>query len=241
MPVQTEPAAPQPSPQVPDQAATGHGPPLVRLTRRLANPLRRREKQPEPSAAAEPEAPRVPGLAYLLIIGDEFGDDPGAWQRNRAALLKVDARIATLPNLAYLVRVLEGDAETLRGELREAGQLAKRDVRQQVADPDFAEVLTAIRTLLQRDLTHVKASGEPLAHPVIVFFASDPPFADSVAADVFSLLAQEASIIWVVPEDATKLLDSALTEPPHVHVLPDHEDMADQIAGLLVPASSTPP
>ena len=202
-------------------------------------PRWRRGKQPERGEDAKTEAPRTPGLAYLLIIGDELEDDRGAWQRSRAALLRVDEKIATLPQIAYLVRMLQGDAETLRGELRQAGQLSRRDVRHPVADADFAAVLTEIRALLRRDLTRATASGEPLARPLVVFFAPDPPFADSVTADVFSHLAQEASIIWVTPKEAIGLLAAAFTEPLHVHVLPDHEDVAEEIAGLLIPAVST--
>jgi len=226
-------------PPVPDLHAAAPAPPLVRLPRWLLEPRRRRGKEPEPGHGAEIEPPRTPGLAYLLITGDEFADDQGAWQRSRAALLRVDAKIATLAQAAYLVRVLQGDAETLRGELRQAGHLSRRDVRHRVADADFAAVLEKVRGLLRRDLTRATASGEPLARPMVVFFATDPPVADSVTADVFSHLALEASIIWVVPREAMELLASAFTEPLNVHVLPDHEDVADEIAGLVTPADST--
>lgn len=223
---------------VPD-LPTATAPPLVRLPRWLLDPPWRRGKQPEPDAGTETEAPRIPGLVYLLITGDEITGDPASWQRSRTALLRLDAKIAAIPRAAYRVRVLQSDAEALRGELRGAGRLAKKDVRHPVADTDFAAVLEELRALLRRDLTRATASGEPVARPVVVFFAPDPPLADSVTADVFSHLVQEALIIWVVPKEAIALLSAAFTEPLHVHVLPEHEDMADEIAGLLTRPDST--
>jgi hypothetical protein len=220
-------------PPVSDLPAATPAPPLVRLPRWL-EPRWRRRKQPEAGEDAETGAPISPGLAYLLITGDEPVDDQDAWQRSRMALLRVDAKIATLSQAAYMVRALQGDAEILRGELRQAGQLSRRDVRHQVADADFAAVLTEIRALLRRDLRRAAASGEPPARPVVVFFAPDPPFADSVIGDAFSQLAQEASIIWVMPKDAMELLAPAFAKPLDVHVLSEHENVADEIADLLI-------
>jgi hypothetical protein len=153
-------------------------------------------------------------------------------------MLRVDAKIATLSRVTYLVRVLHGDEEKVRGTLRPAGQLSRRDVRQQIAYADFAAVLEEIRTLLRRDLTYAAGSAAPLARPVVVFFAPEPPLAEPVAIDVFSRLAQEASIVWVMPKEARELLGPAFSEPLHVTVLPDDEDVADDIADLLIPATS---
>jgi len=246
-PVQAQPVQAQPVQAglsrlpTPDPPAAVPASSRVPLPRWLVHPRRWRGKQPEPSESGRAEAPRIAGLAYLLITGDAIADDRAAGQASRAVLLRVDAKIATLQRVAYLVRVLQGDAETLRGELRPAGQVSRRDVRHQVDGTDFAAVLEEIRALLRRDLARATKSGEPLARPAVVLFAPDPPLADSVAAAVFSHLAQEASIIWVMPKEAMDLLASAFTEPPlHVHVLPDHEDVADEIAGLLNPAVNAP-
>ena len=84
-----------------------------------------------------------------------------------------------------------------------------------------------------------RRSGEHLARRVVVIFAADPPLANSVTADVFSRLAQQASIIWILPKPAVALLSRSFTEPPHVHVLPEHDDVADEIAALLSPPDST--
>ena len=228
-------AAPSP---VPEQPVSAPASPLGHLPRWLADPPWRRGKQPVPDAGAQAEGPRIPGLAYLLIIGDQIADDPVSWQRSRASLLRLDAKIATIPRAAYLVRTLQGDAEALRSELREAGQLGKKEVRQPVADADFAEVLEEMRALLRRDLARPTATGEPLARPVVVFFAPDPPLADSIAADAFGRLAREALIVWVVPKEAMELLSDAFTEPSDVYVLAEHEDVADEVAELLTPPGS---
>jgi hypothetical protein len=216
-------------------------PPLARLPRWLLGPPWRRGKQqqPEPGLGAPAEAPRAPGLAYLLITGSEIADDPASWQRSRAALLRLDAQIAAIPRAAYQVRALQGDEEGLHGDLREAGQVAKKDLRYPVTDTDFAAVLDEMRALLRRDITRTTASGEHLARRVVVIFAADPPLADSVTADVFSHLAQEASIIWVLPKPRVAMLSRPFTEPPHVHVLPEYDDVADEIAALLSPRDST--
>jgi hypothetical protein len=153
-------------------------------------------------------------------------------------MLRVDAEMATLSHARYLVRVLRGDEDKLRGDLRPAGQLSRRDVRQQVAYTDFAMVLEEIRALLRRDVVHVTGSGAALVRPVVMFFVPDPPLADPVAVDVFSHLTREASIIWVMPSEARDLLAPAFGELPHVSVLPDDEDLADEIADRLFPAAS---
>ena len=230
-----------PAPDLPTPAAAPPvaPPPLMRLPRWLPGPPWRRGKQPEPGLDAPAEAPRAPGLAYLLITGNEIADDPASWQRSRAALLRLDAQVAAIPRAAYQVRVLQGDEEALHGELREAGQFAKKDLRQPVTDTDFAAVLDELRALLRRDIARATASGQQLTRPAVVIFAADPPLADSVTADVFSRLAQQASIIWVLPKPAVALLSSAFTEPPHVHVLPEHDDVADEISALLTPPDNT--
>jgi hypothetical protein len=234
----TEPGTAEPSP-APDLPASAPAPSLVRLPRWLHDPPWRRGRQPESAAATQAEAPRISGLVYLLITGDEIAGDPVSWQRSRAALLKLDAKIATIPQAAYQLRALQGDAEALRGELRGAGQVAKKDVRHPVADTDFAAVLEEMLALLRRDLTRTTAAGDPPMRTVVVFFALDPPLADSVTADVFSHLAGRAMVIWVVPKEAIALLSGSFTQPPNVHVLPEHEDVADEIAGLLTPPDST--
>lgn len=229
------------APDLPTPAAAPPpvAPPLMRLPRWLPGPPWRRGKQPESGPGAPAEAPSAPGLAYLLITGNEIADDPASWQRSRAALLRLDAQIAAIPRAAYQVRVLQGDEEALHGELREAGQFAKKDLKHPVTDTDFAAVLDEMRALLRRDITRVTASGEHLARRVVVIFAADPPLADSITADVFSRLAQQATIVWVLPKPAVAMLSRSFTESPHVHVLIEHDDVADEIAALLSPPDST--
>lgn len=222
-------------------AAPSVAPPPARLLRRLPGPPWRREKQkqPEPGLGTPTEA-RAPCLAYLLITGGEIADDLASWQRSRAVLLRLDAQIAAIPRAAYQVRVLQGDEERLHGDLRAAGQCTKKDLRSPVTDTDFAAVLDEMRALLRRDVSRATASGEDPARCAVVIFAADPPLADSVTAAAFSSLAQQASIIWVLPRSAVALLPDCFTEPPHVHVLSEHDDVTDEIAALLSPPDTTP-
>ena len=236
--VSTDARSPTPYLRTP-AAARSVAPPPARLLRRLPGPPWRREKQRQPEPVGTPTEGRTPCLAYLLITGSEIADDPASWQRRRAALLRLDARIAAIPRAAYQVRVLQGDEERLHGDLREAGQCAKKDLRSPVTDTDFAAVLDEMRALLRWDITRATASGEDLARCVVVIFAADPPLADSVTADAFSRLAQKASIIWVLPKSAVALLPDCFTEPPHVDVLLEHVDVIDEIAALLGPPDNT--
>ena len=243
-PPQLVPAQPRSAGSSPPPAAdsapaqpAASAPPLARLPRRLLElGWRRHGKQPGSGAGAPAEAPRPTGLAYLLVTGEDVADDQAADQRSRAAMLRVDAKIAALSHAAYLVRVLQGDEEKLRGDMRPAGQLSRRDIRQ-VAYTDFAAVLEEIRALLRRDLVHAAGSGAALVRPVVVFFVPDPPLANPVAVDVFSRLAQEARSSGSCRSEARALLVPAFGELPHVSVRPDDEDVADEIADLLTPAT----
>jgi hypothetical protein len=149
-------------------------------------------------------------------------------------LFAVDQKIAALQQAVYTVRLLEGDEEALRGEARPAGRLSRRDVKRSVFDADFAEVLSQIRKIMRRDVVRTTASDKPLAQPTVMFFGPEPPLADSVTAEVFGELAQEASVVWVIPRGARDLLSSAFTEPANAHVVDDGAGAADDIAELLI-------
>jgi len=193
-----------------------------------------RANPPDPPEPDQAITPGISGLAYLLIVGDAIADDPAAWQRSRAALLAVDQKIAALRQAAYTVRLIEGDEEALRGEARPAGRLSRRDVRRPVSDADFAEVLNEIRKMIRRDIARTTGSGKSLARPAAVFFAPEPPLADSVTAEVFGELAQEASVMWVIPKGAKNLMSSAFTQPDGAHIVEDSDGAAADVADLLI-------
>ena len=147
-------------------------------------------------------------------------------------MLEVDKKIAELPGFAYQVRMLHGDEDGLRGDLREAGQLGRRDIRRTVASVDFAAVLETVRTSLKRDRAPLKAA-DATTWPAVVFFTPEPPLADTVAAELFRDLAREASIVWALPKSAKALLSETFTHAPGVRVIVDDQAVADEIAALL--------
>ena len=224
------------APDLPEAADSEPEAPARSRLRRLLDVRLHRGKPDEP--AGETIEPPVSGLAYLLVLGEAIADDPAAWQRSRAALLAVDQKIAELRQAAYSVRLLQGDEQALQGESRPAGQLSRRDVKTKVSDADFAGVLTEIRTLIRRGGLRSAGSGKPTARSAVVFFASEPPLADSVTAEVFAELAGEATVIWVIPRDVKALMAPAFAEPANVHVVDEGDGATDDVADLLIADAS---
>lgn len=243
-----------PSPAEADEAQPGS------RRKRWITGLRRKKVQRQDEDPGE-AGPKTEALAYLLVLGDlVLGDetlgDEAALNQGRSALLETDKAIAGLPGFAYRTRVLYGDEEGLRGDLRDAGSLTRRDVRRTVASADFAAVLEGIGAWLRRDgvpppmadsvpspiadgaspptadRVPPTADGAP-KRTVVVFFALEPPLADTVAAEVFHDLARRVPIIWVLPKNARSLLSEAFTSPPCVRVIPSEEGAAHEVAAVL--------
>ena len=222
---------------IPESAPSGapeSAEPVSRNRRWFPELRRRRGQQPEagePEGGTQDAEPKTEGLIYLLIV-DESGRDEAALNRSRSAVLEIDKKIAELPGFAYQVRMLHGDEEGLRGDLREAGKLGRRDVKRTVASVDFAAVLESVRASLRRDRVPFKAA-DATAWPAVVFLTPEPPLADTVAAELFRGLAREASIIWALPKSAKALLSEAFTDVPGVQVIVDDPAVADEIAAML--------
>ena len=248
-------SAPQPSDNGPpddrdelDPESEPPGPPestgLVSRARRWIPELRRRRGQPSEAGAvggdAEDAEPKTEGLVYLLVVGDESCRDEAALNRSRFALLEVDKKISELPGFACQVRMLHGDEDGLRGDLREAGRLGRRDIRRTVASVDFAAVLENVRASLKRDRAPLMAANAA-TWPVVVFFTPEPPLADADAAELFNDLAREASIVWALPRSAKALLSEAFADVPCVRVIVDDQGVADEIAALLGSVPDTVP
>lgn len=194
--------------------------------------LRQREQDQEDGGDMLSAEPDTRALVYLLITGaDAFSDR--TWNRSRTALLEVDRKIAATPGITCQVRALHGDEDALRGELREAGRLTRRDVKHPVADVDFAVLLERIRAVLRRDRALTSASGGAAVRSAVVFFTPDPPLADTVTAEVFAELSREAYVTWVVPRESEGLVAPALREVPGAHVLTDYQAVANEVIGQL--------
>ena len=208
--------------------------PVPRLVRRLVPELRwRRGGQPDKERS--PLLPAETGsLVYLLLTGDQDAGNPAEWNRSRALTLEIDQRLAALPGLSVHVRVLQGDDVELRGDLRAAGQLTKRDVRGAVCDLYLATVLDQVRLMLGRDRSRL-SSGPPLARPAVLLLAPVPPMADSAAVASMRRLAGDASVAWVVPKSQADLMSKEFIEAGQL--ITDFTVAADDLAGAVVHGS----
>lgn len=183
--------------------------------------------------AAEPTPVRASGLVYLLVTGETIADDRSSWHRGRSVLAEIDAKIAAVPGVRYHVRALGGGEQTLVGDLRQAGQLTRRDIRCPVDDADFAAVIEEIRRMLRRDHAVIEATGLPAVRPGVVLYAPDPPLADPAAVRAFRDLCQEAMVAWVVPRAATELLAPDFTDAPGAHLVLDQATAADDVVASV--------
>jgi hypothetical protein len=223
--VQSMPTAPDP-----DDAELAAARSLPRLVRRLVPELRsRRGGQPDEGQSPQPPA-KTGGLAYLLLTGDQETGDPAEWNRSRTLTLEIDQRLAAVPWLSAHVRVLQGDDMELRGDLRAAGQLTKRDVRGAVSDLYLAKVLEQVRMMLGRDQARL-SSGPPFARPAVVLIAPLPPMADSVAVASLRRLAEHASVTWVVPKSQADLMSEEFMRAGQL--ITDFTVAADDVAALF--------
>jgi hypothetical protein len=210
--------------------------PVPRLVRRLVPELRWR-RGGQPGEEQSPLPPAATGsLAYLLLTGDQDAGDRAEWNRGRALTLEIDQRLAALPGLSVHVRVLQGDDMELRGDLRAAGQLTKRDVRGAVSDLYLATVLDQVRLMLGRDRLRL-SSGPPLGRPAVMLIAPVAPMADWAAVASMRRLAGDASVAWVVPKSQADLMSKELIEAGQL--ITDFAVAADDLAALI-PAFGVP-
>ena len=167
--------------------------PASQARRWLPELRRERRKQTETGTEDAGARTSTERLIYLLIVGDASFHDEVALNRNRSALLEVDKKLAELPGFSYRVRMLYGDEDSLRGELREAGQLGRRDVKRTVASGDFAAVLDHIERSLRRDRAVSKAaSGDEF--PMVLLLTPEPP-SPRRSGRAFRDLAREAMVV----------------------------------------------
>jgi hypothetical protein len=203
----------EPEQPSPPRRSKAHWRPVVRW---------RRGHEAEPETGVE--EPRISRLVYLIIISDD-----ATWHRSRSILLDVDKKIAAMPLFASKVRMLQITQDGIRGALHPAGQLSRGDIRLPAGDPDFATVVGTIRTMLRTD----RAAIQPAAWPAVIFFAADPPLADTVAVEAYQELAKDTSIIWVVSRESVDLVAPVFTEAAATLLLVSHQEVGDEIATLL--------
>ena len=222
--------APEPSPAA-EATSRELVPAQPPQSRRLGRPMARWRRGHEAEYEAGAAETRASGLVYL-ITGD-ISSDHTAWHMGRSMLLDIDDKIAATPPFAYKVRALQIGQDSVQGALRAAGQLSRRDIKKPVSDADFAAVLGSIRTMLKIDRAAIQAPARPMAWPAVVFFAADPPLADTATAEVYRELAQEATIIWVVPRDSADLMAPVFAEAPDTMLLIYHQEVGGEVVSLL--------
>jgi hypothetical protein len=196
---------------------------------------RRRQVTPETQPAP---APKTTGLVYLLAPGERDAAADPALRRIQEVLREVDQWLAAQQACAFRVRLLHGDDTELRGEVRAAGELSRKDSRRAVRTEHFAELLRSVRAALRRDAARLGAAastaGLAVARPAIVIASADPPLADRAAAEAFADLAAEATITWIVPRKSEGLVSPAFADVPGVTVLGERAAVTDDIGDLLL-------
>ena len=182
---------------------------------------------PSPPVADETDA--QPDVLVLLILNeDQWPRERDTYRRRQSTLLELDRKIGELPQLSCHVHALTASPDAAESHPRQAGQLSRRDISPSPTSLDFARSLEIVRSALKTDV----AALAPRSRPFIVFFAADPPFADPVSAGVYGELAQEASVIWVLPEQSAELLSPAFTGHG-AHIITAHETIVDEILHFL--------
>ena len=196
------------------------------------------------ATAAEGPARTAMGLVYLLMIVDQDAAAAPALDRLQAALLDMDRRLAAEPLCGYQVRIIHGRDGDLRGELQDAGRLGRRAAKRLIKTRDFTAVLKVIRGSLRRDRglvqTIATTAGLTAVPPTVVIFTADPPMADLDAAAVFSDLAAEANVVWVIPAKLEGLVSPAFGTACGARVLGEHQAVADEIMDIMRTALSLP-
>jgi hypothetical protein len=209
------------------------------VSRWLPGLPRRGRRQAGPDGEAAPALAAM-GLVHLLVTGDPHAAGDPAIGRLQAVLLEVDKKLAAQQACAYQVRLVHGDDNELRGELRDAGLLGRRAAKRSVEAADSAVLFKGVRAVLRGDRALVEAAaragGLTVARPAVVIFTSDPPMADRGSAAAFGDLAAEATVVWVVPRNSEGLVSPAFARGPGIVVKGEHHAVADDICGLLAGA-----
>ena len=231
----TESAAPSATAPVAAPGSAGTAPPATRYSRirRLASRRLRSSGAPveQPQVHALPEAAAVPVTAiapvFLLLHALVSPDGQVSWRKCRSLSVSLDRKLSSSRSAAFMVRAVSG----ADGSLRDAGHLRERDIRRPDPQLEFEQSLDRLRKAMTSDLGSLNRMTLPAIPPAVVIFAVDVPVADVISAEVYRRLAEQASVIWVVPEPSAHLISPLFSNG--VQVLGFHDGIANEIAGLL--------
>ena len=219
-------------------SAVGAGRRAVRRVRlgRLASRLRGSsspdgEAEDQAQHGAEEVAINMVVPVFLLLYGEASPDEQVSWREARSLSVSLDRKIASSRPVAFKVRAFSSAVGGAKNILQDAGSLAERDIKRPDSHLDFEQSLNSVRKAVTSDLGVLGRATMPLGRPAIVIFAVDVPVADVVSAEAYKRLAEEATVIWVVPERSANLISPVFTAG--VPVLTFHDGTADEIVGLL--------
>lgn len=176
---------------------------------------------------------------FLLLYGVTSPDEQVSWREARSLSVSLDRKITSSRPVAFKVRAFSSAADSAKSTLRDAGSLAARDIKRPDPQLDFDQALDSLRTALASDLGGLSRAVLPAARPAVVILAVDVPVADVISAQSYQRLAEQASVIWVVPERSANLISPVFTAG--VPVLTFHDGTADEIVGLLHTCALGPP
>lgn len=200
-----------------------------RPLRRYGSPGEHADGHAQSTAAGVPVTAITP--VFLLLHGVTSPDEQVSWREGRSLSVSLDRKIAVSRPVAFMVRALSGAAGGVKSPLREAGQLSRSDIKRPDPQLEFDLSLNGLRNAVTSDLGSLGRMALPAVRPAVVILAVDIPVADVISAEAYERLAEQASIIWVVPEPSANLISPVFSAG--VPVLSFHEGTADEIAGLL--------
>jgi hypothetical protein len=215
----------------------------VRL-RRLASRLRGSgspgdEADGQPQPGGEAVAITMVAPVFLLLYGATSPDEQVGWREARSLSVSLDRKLTSSRPVAFKVRAFSSAVGGAKHTLQDAGSLAERDIKRPDPHFDFEQSLNSVRKAVASELGALGRTTLPSGRPAIVIFAVDVPVADVISAEAYKRLAEQASVIWVVPERSADLISPVFTAG--VPVLTFHDGTADEIVGLLHACAPPPP
>jgi hypothetical protein len=223
------------------EAPAAHRARLWRLASRRLRGSGPPGEQADGQAQPETEEIAITTVApvFLLLYGVTSPDEQVSWREARSLSVSLDRKITSSRPVAFKLRAFSSAVGGAKNALQDAGSLCERDIKRPDPQLDFEQSLNSLRKAVASDLGALGRATLPAVRPAVVIFAVDVPVADVISAQAYKRLAEQASVIWVVPERSANLISPVFTAG--VPVLTFHDGTDDEIVGLLYACASPPP